>query len=88
MITINMARGCCGVLGNVSLRSTIHTLACDTGPARCDTALVCDAELWNAWVSLLTIQLSESEIRHTTGGQPSPMISCHVRTRERPADRP
>jgi len=55
MITINMARACCGVLGNVSLRSTIHTLAWDTGPARCDPALVYDAELWNPWVSLLTI---------------------------------
>jgi len=33
MITINMARACCGALGNVSLRSTIHTLAWDTGPA-------------------------------------------------------
>ena len=61
MITINMRRACCGVLGNVSLRSTIHTLAWDTGPARCDTAFVYDAELWNPWVSLLTIPLSESE---------------------------
>lgn len=86
MITINMARACCGVLGNVSLRSTIHTLAWDTGPTRCDTALVYDAELWNPWISLLTIPLSESEIPHTTGAHPSPMISC--RTRERPADRP
>jgi hypothetical protein len=88
MITINMRRACCGVLGNVSLRSTIHTLAWDTGPARCDTALVYDAELWNPWVSLLTIPLSESVIRHTTGAQPSQMIRCHMRTRERPADRP
>jgi hypothetical protein len=71
MITINMARACCGVLGNVSLRSTIHTLAWDTDPARCHTELV-DAELWNPWVSLLTIQLSEPEIRRTTGAQPSP----------------
>lgn len=71
MITINMAHACCSVLGNVSLRSTIHTLAWDTDPARCDTALV-DAELWNPWVSLLTIQLSESEIRRTTGARTSP----------------
>ena len=33
-------------------------------------------------------RMPEPEIRHTTGAQPSPMISCHVRTRERPADRP
>src|SRR6202008_2447784 len=34
------------------------------------------------------LRLSEPEIRHTTGAQPSPMINCHVRTRDRSVDRP
>ena len=88
MITINMARACCGVLGNVSLRSTIHTLAWDTGPARCDTA----ARLRRGALEPLGIvvddQLSESEIPHTTSAQPTRMIGFHVRTRFGPTDGP